>query len=93
MESRVGDGMVTDKELDKWIKFARKRGLKSLKCAHFEFELSDRPAPVRAPRGKSVSEPTERGNATPTDEEFLYWSSGYDPSENKNESELDGAAQ
>jgi hypothetical protein len=63
------------KDLSKYVRFARKNGLKSLKVGEIEFEFS---TPPEAKKRKAVSlnegEPIAADLDNPTEDEMLLWS-------------------
>lgn len=68
---------MTHKELTKLVRFARKQGLKFLKCGEVEFEFSN-PSQVRVRAQKGTAgEPLKSDEKMPTDDEMLFRSSPY----------------
>lgn len=70
---------VTPKKLEDLIKLAQKYGLKSLKLGTVEFEFKAGGVPVPLDP-KLFAELTNE--KMPTEEQFKYWSTDYDPEEN-----------
>jgi hypothetical protein len=63
-----------DNNLLKLVRFARKQGLKRLKCGEIEFEFSS-PPELKARRQPSVGDPLSSDIEEPGPDEMLYWSS------------------
>lgn len=69
--------MPDPKALKKLASACRKAGVKSFKCADFEFQLSDEAMEIERPK-KSATTTVESliDEDTLTDEELLLWSAG-----------------
>lgn len=80
---------MNSKELKKIIKICKDSGLKSLKTAdfelHFENEKVGSPANTIQPNAVPITELSSEPE--PTAEQFLYWSTGFDPEIEKAERE------
>lgn len=62
------------KDIAKLVRFARKNGLKRLKCGDIEFEFTQGPMQeARIPRN-APGEPITTDERPPSEDEFLLWS-------------------
>jgi hypothetical protein len=59
------------------IALAKKHGLKKLKCGDIEFEFNES-APIW-PKDTKLADLASETEPTPTEDEFLFWSTGYTP--------------
>lgn len=65
---------MTPKDLTKLVRFARKQGLKFLKCGEIEFEFSTPPQPKQRRTATGIGEPLANDFRAPTEDEMLMWS-------------------
>lgn len=65
---------MLQKDIAKLVRFARKQGLKRLKCGDIEFEFTQ--GPVQAAKAGKITagEPLTTDERPPSEDEFLLWS-------------------
>lgn len=73
---------MTPKKIEDLLKLAKKHGLKTLKIDGLEFEFFQKRLGIVA-----KSEPIPKDEDMPSDEEFLYYSSPYDPKQEREEAQ------